>query len=160
MLVLNGDEILAGGCLADLQSYAEQKAADGVVGYVSEAATDRISRGYGLTVDSNLRVRRLVEKPSTPWNNLLGIGVWLLGTEYFDCFSRTAVDARRSERDFVAVVQQMINEGGNICGMDLAAGFVNVNTPEDLIEAERLLERTFPDQGDIVLALAPPAFPI
>jgi NDP-sugar pyrophosphorylase family protein len=151
MLVLNGDEIIAGGRLADIRRYAEQQAADGIVGYLSDVDRDRISRAYGLTVDSSQRVAHLVEKPSLPWNNLLGVGVWLLGKEYFDCFNRTAINARRGERDFVAVVQQMIGEGSNIYGMDLKAGFVNVNTPDDLMEAESLLDRTsLPDSRPLL----------
>ena len=159
MLVLNGDEIIAGGRLPDIQRYAEQKAADGIVGYLTDADTDRISRAYGLTVDSSQRVERLVEKPSLPWNNFLGIGVWLLGKEYFDCYNRTAINARRGERDFVAVVQQMIREGSNIYGMDLEAGFVNVNTPEDLIEAENLLDRISSPRVETAL-VASGTFPI
>jgi len=160
MLVLNGDEIIAGGRLADIRRYAEQKAADGIVGYLTDVDRDRISRAYGLAVDSSGRVEQLAEKPPLPWNNLLGVGVWLLGKEYFDCFNRTAINACRGERDFVAVVQKMIDEGSNIYGMDLRAGFVNVNTPDDLREAESLLDRTSSPRLETALVSASGNFPI
>jgi len=142
MLVINGDEIYVGGRVAEIFDYYQHRDANGVVGYLRTTAEDpRIRLGYGLDVDHDQRVQRLVEKPPCPWNDLLGVGVWLLGREYFRYFERTAIHEERGERDFVAVLQAMVADGRTIYGLDLDAEFVNVTVPEDIVRAEAALSR-------------------
>jgi UDP-N-acetylglucosamine diphosphorylase / glucose-1-phosphate thymidylyltransferase / UDP-N-acetylgalactosamine diphosphorylase / glucosamine-1-phosphate N-acetyltransferase / galactosamine-1-phosphate N-acetyltransferase len=146
MLVLNGDELYVNTRHEFLLHFLESAQADGVVGYVRTTDLPRISTGYALCLDANSVVSKLVEKPPEPWNDLLGVGTWLLGKGYFSCFRNTPLDKVRGERDFVAVVQRMSDGGDVIRGMDLGGEFVNVNSPEDIAKAELLLRvRSFTD---------------
>lgn len=142
MLVINGDEIFVGGRCGEIYRYFQERQADGVVGYLQTTPDDpRIRLGYGLELGTDGRVRRLVEKPSFTWNGLLGVGVWLLCTDFFTYFPRTPSSRERGERDFVGVIQRMIADGYAMYGMDLGAEFVNVNAREDLMRAEATLKR-------------------
>ena len=51
----------------------------------------------------------------------------------------TAPHLTRGEPDFVAVIQEMINQGHAVYGMELAGAYLNINSPDDLITAESLL---------------------
>jgi dTDP-glucose pyrophosphorylase len=141
MLVINGDEVFVGGCCGDTYSYFRNKKANGVVGYIRTTPGDpRIRLGYGLELGSDQKVHWLVEKPVSAWNDLLGVGFWLLDRSFFACLSCTPVNKDRGERDFVRVIEAMIADGLAIYGMDLKALFVNVNTPQDILKAETVLQ--------------------
>jgi NDP-sugar pyrophosphorylase family protein len=86
-------------------------------------------------------VTRLLEKPKTPWNEILGVATWLHRAEFFDHFRRTPLNPVRRERDFVDVIQLMVDDRSRIYGFDLRGEFINVNTSEDLLRAERTLAR-------------------
>lgn len=141
MLVINGDELFLNSCHGDLQGLLQETQADGLVGFVRTDDPRRISTGYGFDVDDSMRVTRLVEKPERPWNDLLGVGTWLLGREYFDHYDATPAHPRRGERDFVAVVQRLIDHGYEMVAADLDCDFFNINTADDRMRAERFLDR-------------------
>jgi dTDP-glucose pyrophosphorylase len=141
MLVINGDEIFAGGCCAEAYSYFQEKKANGVIGYLRTKRGDpRIKLGYGLELGPEQKVLWLVEKPASAWNDLLGVGFWLLDRSFFSCLARAPINTDRGERDFVSVIETMIGDGLAVYGLDLKASFVNVNTPQDLVQAERILQ--------------------
>jgi NDP-sugar pyrophosphorylase family protein len=141
MLVINGDELFLHSRHNRLRCVLEDARADGLVGFVRTDNPARISTGYGLDVGDEMRITRLVEKPDKPWNDLLGVGTWLLGREYFDQFEATPTHPTRSERDFVAVVQRLIDHGYKIVATDLGCIFFNINTEEDRLRAERFLDQ-------------------
>jgi glucose-1-phosphate thymidylyltransferase len=139
MLVVNGDELFINSQHDQLVQRLRDSAADGLVGYVRTTSSWRISTGYALSLDHAGRVLRLLEKPQVPWNDLLGVGTWLLGRDYFHYFTRTPVQEARGERDFVMVLQSMVDDGLSLYGVDLRGEFINVNTPVDLLAADALL---------------------
>ena len=139
MLVINGDEIYLDTSHSEMCNYVSEKGADGLVGFLHTPQSYHIRRGYGLLLDPYGRVLKLVEKPSKAWNNLLGVGTWIVPAEFFEFFRRTPINVMRGERDFVEVVQLMVAEGRSIYGFDLKGEFVNINTSADLVHAEVLL---------------------
>lgn len=139
MLVINGDELYFNGCHDELPRLLEQTRADGLVGFVKTDDPRRICTGYGLELDDTMKITRLVEKPDRPWNDLLGVGTWLLGHEYFDHFEATAAHPGRGERDFVGVVQRLIDHGYQIFAVEVSCQFYNINHEEDRMRAERFL---------------------
>jgi len=141
LLVVNGDEIFANCCHAKMKEFVEQNNADGVVGYLHTPEPRRIQIGYGMNLARDGRVERLIEKPKTTWNDILGVGTWLHRADFFDYFRRTPKHPIRNERDFVSVIQLMVDAGQRIYGFDLQGEFFNVNTPKDLDTAEAALGR-------------------
>jgi dTDP-glucose pyrophosphorylase len=136
MLVINGDEIFIGGRHSEMIGILLARGSDALVGYVKTDTPTRICGGYGLEVAASGRVVRLVEKPTATWNDNLGVGVWMLGRNFFDFFYSAPVHPARKERDLVAVIQCMIDRGLAVHGIDLGGVFFNINTPGDRILAE------------------------
>ena len=140
-LVINGDELFINCRHSGIIEVLERQDADGVVGYLHTTDRRRIQIGYGMRLAVDGRVEKLVEKPKETWNDILGVGTWLHGLEFFDYFKRTPIHPVRNERDFVSVIQLMIDEGRSIFGFDLKGEFFNINTSEDLKNAEGALRR-------------------
>jgi glucose-1-phosphate thymidylyltransferase len=140
MLVINGDEIYVGGRYLAARQYFTAREADAVVGYLHTAEPARISIGYGMELATDGRVLRLEEKPLRPWNDLLGVGFWLLKRSWFACYERTPLNPARGERDFVAVIQAMLQTGARVHGFELAGRFFNINTEADLRRARSELQ--------------------
>ncbi len=143
MLIINADEIFVGGRCHRVTAFLREKRADGVVGYVRTTPGDpRVRSGYGLELAPNGRVRGLVEKPVAGWNDLLGVGFWLLGRDYFRAFPATPWGLARRQCDLVDVIQTLVDEGRAIYGMNLGGAFVNVNTWDDVRAAERVVRES------------------
>jgi len=141
MLVINGDELYLNSRHSEMLGLLRKSPVDGVVGFLRTSNPNLIRRTYGMDLADDCRVSRLVEKPSAPWNDIVGLGTWLLNREFFHYFQRTPVHPVRLERDFVAVIQQMVDDGKAIYGMDLNGEFFNINTAEDKRDAELALTR-------------------
>lgn len=139
LVVINGDEIFTHCRHRDIMYFVQENQATGVVGYLHTDEPRRIQIGYGMTLAADGRVETLIEKPKTTWNDILGVGTWLHRADFFDYFRRTPVDPVRKEKDFVRVVQLMVDDGQRIFGFDLAGEFFNLNTPADLEKAEAAL---------------------
>jgi NDP-sugar pyrophosphorylase family protein len=143
MLIINGDEIYLKTLNSLMCDYLAEVSADGLVGYLRTSESHHIRRGYGMTLDPSGRVLKLIEKPRETWNDVLGVGTWIVRAEFFDFFRRTPFNELREERDFVEVVQLMVNEGRAMYGFDMKGDFVNINTPADLVRAEAALAENF-----------------
>jgi dTDP-glucose pyrophosphorylase len=141
LLVVNGDEIFANCCHAEMEEFVEQNSADGLVGYLHTRDLRRIQIGYGMSLALDGRVEKLIEKPATTWNDILGVGTWLHRANFFDYFRKTPFNEIRNERDFVDVIQLMVDDGQRIYGFDLRGEFFNVNRREDLENAEAALRQ-------------------
>ena len=139
LLVVNGDEIFANCCHAKMKEFVERNNAEGLVGYLHTSEPRRIQIGYGMNLARDGRVEKLVEKPKATWNDILGVGTWLHRADFFDYFRRTPKHPVRNERDFVNVIQLMVDDGQRIYGFDLQGEFFNVNTPQDLETAQAAL---------------------
>ena len=140
-VVINGDELFTNCRHAGIKKFIEQKGADGVVGYLHTSEPQRIQIGYGMTLTKDRRVERLIEKPPAPWNDILGVGTWMHRLDFFEYFRRTPNHPVRNERDFVSVIQLMIDDGQRMFGFDLRGEFFNINRREDLEKAEAALRR-------------------
>jgi dTDP-glucose pyrophosphorylase len=139
MLVINGDEIFLDSQHLEMYRFMAEIHADGLVGFLETSESERILLGYGLDLASDGRIEKLIEKPKAAWNNILGVGTWLVRREFFDFHRRTPINEMRGERDFVSVIQLMVDEGRLIYGFDLKGTFINLNRPQDLTRAEAAL---------------------
>lgn len=152
MLIINGDEIYHNSLQYNMYKYVSEVGADGAVGFLRTSESHHIRGGYGMELNHNGRVLKLIEKPSETWNNLLGVGTWIVRAEFFDFFRKTPVNEVRGEKDFVEVIQLMVAEGRAIFGFDLEGEFVNINTSNDLIRAETMLTGCFQSSRGLLAA--------
>jgi UDP-N-acetylglucosamine diphosphorylase / glucose-1-phosphate thymidylyltransferase / UDP-N-acetylgalactosamine diphosphorylase / glucosamine-1-phosphate N-acetyltransferase / galactosamine-1-phosphate N-acetyltransferase len=139
MLVINGDEIFLDSRHLEMFRFMTEKDADGVVGFLETSESERILMGYGLDLGPDGRVEKLVEKPNAAWNNILGVGTWLVRRDFFDSYKCTPISEARRERDLVSVIQLMVDRGRRIYGFNLMGTFINLNRPQDLLRAEAAL---------------------
>ncbi len=154
MLVVNGDEVYVDSQHDWAWTDFHDNAADAVIGYRHTDDPRRITIGYGLDVAADGRVLRLDEKPARPWNDVLGVGTWFLRRSWFDRYASTPVNPQRGERDFVAVIQAMLETGCRVRGCELGGRFFNINTEADLEWARSALRPVVLEHG-LSLAAAP-----
>ncbi len=102
---------------------------------VWRAAPPKVTRdNYGIRVHEGAPVE-LIEKPDEPADLLCGIGVYLLTRAVIEGFQASVPDAR-GERAITDALARSVAGGTRYGLLELAGRYVNVNTAEDLAEAE------------------------
>jgi UDP-N-acetylglucosamine diphosphorylase / glucose-1-phosphate thymidylyltransferase / UDP-N-acetylgalactosamine diphosphorylase / glucosamine-1-phosphate N-acetyltransferase / galactosamine-1-phosphate N-acetyltransferase len=110
------------------------------VGVWRTSRVEDIRRSYSVETDaSGSRLTRVVEKPSTPPNDLCGLGYYFFDLRVFDYISRTPPSALRNEVEITDVIENMIRAGEAISVIPFEGGYVNVTHPEDLETAASIL---------------------
>jgi dTDP-glucose pyrophosphorylase len=101
-----------------------------------------VSATCAVVADSRGRVQRIVEKPTDPPTTLKGCGVYLFDRRIFDVLRRTEPSPLYgNEREISVTVQMLIDEEHEVRAVCPLAWDVNVNRPEELLEANlRALE--------------------
>ena len=141
-LTLLADEVYVGCHHRGLVEYWEGKPGlSGLVGYVIATDPEDIKKNYSILV-TGARIDHLEEKPPMPVNSMLGTGTWALGRAFFDYADFALTRNPPEKRNFVDALQLMIDDGGLIEGYDLVGGYVNVNSPPDVLRAKILLDST------------------
>jgi glucose-1-phosphate thymidylyltransferase len=99
------------------------------------AASTRENFGVALGADG--AVAELVEKPTATDGLLCGVGAYLLSRALIERFADAPVNAARGEREITEALRFTLREGVRYAAWELRGRYVNVNTPRDLVEAER-----------------------
>ncbi len=134
-LVYNGDNVISGNLGEVIEGQRSGADATLLVDRVSE--TEARETGV-LDVDDDGRLRRIVEKPAEPPSTLVTTGVYGLSPEIFDACRR--IDpSDRGEYELADALTLLIEGGRRVEVVELDGWRVNVNTPEDVERAERLL---------------------
>lgn len=102
----------------------------------------QISKTYALMGDDKTqRIFRLIEKPRAPINNIMGTGNCVMRPEIFNYIERTPINSTRNEKELPDLIQCAIDEGQAIKYCDIGDGYFNINTPEDIILAEKHINK-------------------
>jgi dTDP-glucose pyrophosphorylase len=118
-----------------LSVFASKPGLAAAIGYVQSASFTSIQKNYSvLTRDG--RVEHLIEKPSDPANNLLGVGSYLLTKSYFEEFSRTPRSAKSGIIELTDVIDRMAAATGEVYGVELRSGYFNINSMQDYHQAQ------------------------
>ena len=92
-----------------------------------------ISKTYSILInEKNNKILKLVEKPNTPYNNLMGTGNIIFHNAIFDYIGKTPVNSLRGEKELPDLVQSVINDGKISYYFKLSSTYINVNTPQDI----------------------------
>jgi glucose-1-phosphate thymidylyltransferase len=148
-ITLLSDEVYLG---ADHRGLVEHWQArpelDGLVGFVDGALWSAISKNYSIRLagapGGQMRVARMVEKPTEQVNALLGTGTWVFGPRFFSYAERVLQAKAAEKRAFVDALQLMIDEGCIIEGYNLGGHYTNINSPADVEAVEVLLSTSAP----------------
>jgi dTDP-glucose pyrophosphorylase len=110
-----------------------------VCGVVHVQDQSQIRKTYALLGDeSSGRIYRMIEKPRTPINDIMGTGNCILRGAIFDYVERTPINVERGERELPDLIQCAIDEGNPVKFFNIGKGYININTPDDIEIAERL----------------------
>ncbi|VVB89712.1 Bifunctional protein GlmU [uncultured archaeon] len=102
-LVLNGDNLVDAGTIADLLA--------GRSGTVTLLAVEREqTTGYGVVISENGRVKKILEKPKEVVSHLVNAGVYMFSQEIFDEIDKTPL-SETGEYAITDTIQAMIQRG-------------------------------------------------
>ncbi len=105
-LVLNGDNLVDAGTIADLLA--------GRKGSVTLLAVDREQTlGYGVVLSENGKVMKILEKPKEVVSHLINAGVYIFSPEIFEEIDRTSLSIT-GEYAITDTIQQMIEKQKSI----------------------------------------------
>ncbi len=98
-----------------------------------------IQKNFAMLLDDAGHVKRVIEKPRHPPNNLKGVGLYLFDPVVFDAIRRTPRTAMRDEYEITESVQVMIDDGHPVGVATCIEDDINVTTPRDLLRCNLLV---------------------
>lgn len=107
-----------------------------VCGIVIEKNKAKIRRTYSIMQSDDGRIHRLIEKPKNPLNNLKGTGNCVFKNEIFSYIDQTPVNQQRGEKELPDLIQCAIDDGKDVRSFIICDRYTNINSEEELREAE------------------------
>ena len=98
-----------------------------------EQDINAIKRNFSVLMDEKGFVRRVIEKPRHPVNNLKGCGLYLFDLHIFDAVRRTPRTASRDEYEITDSIQILIDDGFTVKSKTIIQEDLNLTYPEDLL---------------------------
>lgn len=101
------------------------------IGVQKTSLTSRIRKNYSVEMDKD-KITNLVEKPTDPPNDYLGLGSYLFTPEYFSFFDRTPTSARSGIIEITDVIDKMAKESkGGVYATHMNCEYFNINSMQD-----------------------------
>lgn len=130
--VILGDEVYIDSNHAELAQFAK-KQVDAVIGIKSGASASEIKKNYSVEI-SDGRIVSLVEKPETIINDYAGCGTYMFSPKVFDSIDNTPKSKKSGLVELTDVIDNLAKDG-DVYPFLLEGNYVNVNSPEDLNNA-------------------------
>jgi dTDP-glucose pyrophosphorylase len=109
-----------------------------ICGVVNETDPEQIRKTYAVIEDDrDRRVYRLIEKPRNPPNRVRGTGNCVFRSAILDYVELTPINQNRGEKELPDLIQCAVDDGHMVKAFDIGDGYVNINAPDDILEAER-----------------------
>lgn len=112
-LLCLGDEYLSNPQISQMYSFWKQKTCDILCGVIPDKSSSDIQQTYSLKLEGEL-VTQVKEKPSQPFNNLLGTGYCMFSHKLLNYLEEVPLDPIRNQYELCDWVQIAINKG-HIC---------------------------------------------
>ena len=129
--------VVLGDCLCQ-GSFAFPPNMEQGVGVWQTDNIEAIKQSYSLDIKDDL-VCHVKEKPEQVSNNLCGMGFYFFNKRVLDYIKLTNPSLLRGEVEITDAIQNMIDSREKITPVFFRGNYLNVNYPEDLVKAERLL---------------------
>ena len=128
-----GDEFFLNPNHRTLIELYSEEGAFAVCGVIKVKDITEIRKTYSILFDSDSRrIFRLIEKPRTPQNNLMGTGNILFKNEILNYIDMTPINQQRGEKELPDLIQCAVDDGKKVLYHQLASTYVNVNTSADI----------------------------
>ena len=110
------------------------------VGLIRVEDEELIRRNFSVDIDLNTHIiRNFVEKPKKLINNILGCGSYIFNDSVFEAIRKTR-KSMKHEIEITDTLNTIRKLGYTICGYFLGGTYLNVTYPEDILEAEKMLD--------------------
>lgn len=130
-----------------LHQFEAQDRKGAVLAAKHEADPKMICKNFSMQLDASGMVKRVIEKPRHPPNNLKGVGLYLFDLTIFDAIRRTPRTALRDEYEITDSIQVMIDDGHPVGVAQCIHDDINVTTPRDLLRCNLLQAANTPEQN-------------
>jgi dTDP-glucose pyrophosphorylase len=145
--LLLGDEVLVNSRHKEMLKKFTEENLFGICGVLFQKDKSKISRTYTVLTDNNGRIFRLIEKPRKALNNWQGTGHCIFRNEILHYIERTPIHPERGERELPDLIQCAVDDGQIVKIFNICDEYANINSEEDLIEAQRILSLTGRSDG-------------
>lgn len=139
------DEILFAPNLEHIKEQFSNPRLSGICGVV-KAASKQIQRAYTLSLNENMEILHIIEKPKPDeiFNDFCGTGYCFIRPELARMVLSTPLNQLRGEYEMADWFMTGLRQGLRMAAVEIAEKSVNINTREDYAKAETLLK------GDIL----------
>ena len=110
-------------------------------GVVEVQERAQVSKTYAIICGDDDTIHRLIEKPPNPMNNTMGTGNCVFSNCIFEYIERTPINQQRGEKELPDLIQCAIDDGQPVKAFFIGSRYVNVNTPDEIGQAEEALGR-------------------
>jgi dTDP-glucose pyrophosphorylase len=142
--LLLGDEVLVNSRHKEMLKKFMEENLFGICGVVFQKDKSKISRTYTILTDNEGQIFRLIEKPRKALNNWQGTGHCIFKNEILHYIERTPIHPERGEKELPDLIQCAVDDGQVVKIFNICDEYTNINSEEDLIEAQRILSFTCP----------------
>jgi dTDP-glucose pyrophosphorylase len=111
----------------------QESSAAAVLAVKEESDPSAIQKNFSVILDGQDRVKRVIEKPRFPSNNLKGCGLYVFQPIVFDAIRRTPRTAMRDEYEITDSIQIMVADGHVVRASRTIEKDINLTNPRDLL---------------------------
>ncbi|MFX0169724.1 MAG: nucleotidyltransferase family protein [Candidatus Hodarchaeota archaeon] len=139
-VVYLGDELyLDSDHTGFIQSFDDTSCA-AAIGLLRVDDEELIRKNYSVELDPDSHIiKHLVEKPSIITNNILGCGSYIFDDTVFEAIRKTP-RSKKNEIEITDTLNTIRELGYDVYGYFLGGTYLNITYPEDIHEAEKLLQ--------------------
>ncbi len=134
-LLVLGDIYYAPKQLGLMVHQFESQGGGAVLAVMREDNLEAMKKNFTVEQGENGLVRRVVEKPRNPVNNLKGCGIYLFGDEMFDAIRKTPRTALRDEYEITNSIQILCDDGYPVSVAEVVDWDCNITFARDLLDA-------------------------
>ena len=138
--LLLGDEVLINSRHKEMMREFLSSELFAACGVCVQPDKSKIGRTYAVLANDEGMVYRLIEKPKKPLNSLQGTGNCIFKNEILQYIERTPIHPERGEKELPDLIQCAVDDGQFVKIFHICDAYTNVNSIEDLEEAEQILK--------------------
>lgn len=142
MLML-GDELMVRPKHSEMIKKYNNENLFSLLGVVKVENKNLIKKTYAVSQGEDGRIFRLIGKPSSPMNNIMGMGNCIFKNEIFSHISQTPINQKSGEKELIDLIQHSIDEQNMTKSFILCDRYFNVNSKREIKEAESCFAHTF-----------------
>ncbi|MHB9074080.1 MAG: nucleotidyltransferase family protein [Desulfobaccales bacterium] len=147
-MVMLGDEFYLGSNHWQMLQSQRDRPQASMIAVKPTDRPEKIRQNYAVSLNGDMRVKRVVEKPSELWNDLIGCGTYIFQQSIFQALAVTGESPRTGRRELTDALQVMIGQGHELRAFPLQGFYVNINRAQDLSEARDYWARNHSSEGD------------